>query len=186
LTVVGHSEWASESFDFVINATYAHHNSFCEWFGFPSRNFQFNLQELSIIELPNNFRIGVTIMDGSFPSVIPKGGTPYHLLAHVDKSQLIRESSYQSKPLLERVSAIESNWADILEASIGYLPILKQARYIKSLFVDRVVDTAALKTDARLTDITDHGFNCFSIFSAKVITCVSTANKLAEIISARL
>jgi hypothetical protein len=186
LTLSEGGQTKREIFDFVINATYAHYNTFCEWFGFQQRTFQFNLQELNIIELPRGLRIGVTIMDGVFPSMIPMGKTPYHLLAHVHASQLIRESSSHSKPLLGRVSAIESNWVGVLGASIEYLPILKEARYLKSLFVDRVVDAGASATDARLTDITDHGAGCFSIFAAKVITCVSTADKLAKMISGRL
>jgi glycine/D-amino acid oxidase-like deaminating enzyme len=175
-----------ETYDFVINATYAHYNTFCQWFDFPRRNFQFNLQELNIIELPQPSAVGVTIMDGVFPSMIPMGGTPYHLLAHVNASQLVRESSRHPQPLLSRLSAIESNWAGVLEASIDYLPILHRARYVKSLFVDRVVDADAAATDARLTDLTDHGSGCVSIFAAKVITCVSTAKKLAELIRRQL
>ncbi len=175
-----------ETFDFVINATYAHYNTFCDWFGFQPRTFQFNLQELNIIELPRGLQIGVTIMDGVFPSVIPMGKTPYHLLAHVNASQLMRESSSQLKPLLSRISAIESNWKGVLDASVEYLPVLKEARYVKSLFVDRVVDACVSDTDARMTEITDHGSGCFSIFAAKVITCVSTADKLEKIISRQL
>ena len=183
LTVMGRDDAQIESFDFVINATYAHYNSFCNWFGFPCRDLQFNLQELNIVELPDRIGIGATIMDGAFPSLIPMGGTPYHLLAHVNESQLIRESSRQLTPLLGRISVIESNWEGVLEASSEYLPVLRKARYIKSLFVDRVVDASASQTDARLTDITDHGSGCFSIFAAKLITCVSTADKLAALIS---
>ncbi len=175
-----------ETFDFIINATYAHYNTFCDWFGFQQRTFQFNLQELNIVELPRGLRIGVTIMDGVFPSIIPMGRTPYHLLAHVNASQLIRESSNHLKPLLSRVSAIESNWSGVLDASVEYLPVLKEARYVRSLFVDRVVDAGASETDARLTDITHHGSGCFSIFAAKIITCVSTADKLAEMIRSQL
>jgi hypothetical protein len=186
LTIVEEGKLRHETFDFIVNATYAHYNTFCKWFGFPLRDFQFNLQELNIVELSDDIRIGLTIMDGPFPSMIPMGGTPFHLLAHVNESQLVRECSRHSTPLLGRVSAIESNWSGILKASVEYFPILRKARYVKSLFVDRVVNATASKTDARLTDITDHGSGCFSIFAAKLITCVSTAEKIAEMILDRI
>lgn len=186
LTLSQGRQTRQETFDFVINATYARHNTFCDWFGFPQRSLQFNLQELNIIELPRKLRIGMTIMDGAFPSLIPMGRTGCHLLAHVNASQLVRESSCQSTPLLSRSLFVESNWAGVLEASVEYLPILKEARYLKSFFVDRVVETDAASTDARLTELTDHGSGCFSIFAAKIITCVSTASKLAEMISHQL
>ena len=182
LSIESEAEMQREKFDFVINATYAHYNTFCEWFGFQRREFQYNLQELDVIELPQGLRLGMTIMDGPFPSCIPMGRTLYHLLAHVNASQLVRESSRQATPLSERVSIIKSNWTGVLEASAEYLPILRKARHIKSLFVDRVVDAGAAGTDARLTEITNHGDGCFSIFAAKIITCVSTARNLSEMI----
>ena len=106
-----------ECFDFVINATYASYNTFCDWFGFETKLFQYNLQELNIVALPPGIRLGVTVMDGVFPSIIPMGRTNYHILAHVEASQLVRESSKHSKPLLNRVPSIQSNWDGVLQAS---------------------------------------------------------------------
>jgi glycine/D-amino acid oxidase-like deaminating enzyme len=177
LNGVGHRD-----FDFVVSAVYAHTNTFCDWFGFARRNFQFNLQELNIIELPPGLRLGITVMDGVYPSFLPFGRTPYHILAHVEASQLVRESSFEATPLLSRISAIESNWSGVLETCSQFLPVLKRARYVKSLFVDRVVDAGSAASDARITELTDHGSGCYSIFAAKVITCVSTAKKLAHMI----
>jgi glycine/D-amino acid oxidase-like deaminating enzyme len=63
---------------FVVNATYAYLNRFCGWLGFPGREFQFNLQELSVIALPGSPRVGITVQDGSYPSFIPLGRTSYY------------------------------------------------------------------------------------------------------------
>jgi len=186
LTLRANGKTKKESFDYVVNATYAYYNRFCEWFGFEKKLLQYNLQELNVVELPDNLRIGVTVMDGVYPSVIPMGRTRYHLLAHVNESQLVRESSQSPAPLLGRVPAIESNWSGVLKASAEYLPMLEKATYIRSLFVDRVVDARAHETDTRLTDLTDHGSGCYSIFAAKVITCVSTAEKLAGMVAHQL
>ena len=65
---------------------------------------------------------------------------------------------------------------------LKYIPILKDVKYVRSIFVDRVVDSSRLKDDARLTEIIDHGKGCYSVFAAKVITCVTTARKLAGMI----
>lgn len=180
LRVQSDSETLETAFDFVVNATYARTNQFSEWFGFPPKLCQFNLQELDVIELPLKRRVGITIQDGPFPSFIPIANSNRYLLAHVVQSQLVREISTQSTPLLNRVAYVESDWARILEVCSETLPILRKATLVKSIFVDRVVDAARLDDDSRLTELTDHGHGCWSVFSAKVITCVTTSRKLHE------
>lgn len=171
---------AERAFDFVINATYAYTNRFCGWLGFPPRSCQFNLQELDVVELPLERRIGVTVQDGNFPSIIPVANSRRYLMAHVVESQLVRKISTGGVPLLSRTPYIESNWKGVLEACAEYIPILRRATYVKSIFVDRVVDSNRLHDDSRVSEITDHGRGCWSIFSAKVITCATSAAKLHQ------
>ena len=166
-------------FDFVINAMYASYNRFCDWFGFEKRLFQFNLQELDVIELPVERKLGVTIQDGPFVSFLPLGHTNRYLLAHVTASQLIREICPGTVPLLNRVNYVESNWQQVKEVCSEYIPLLRKATYIRSLFVDRVVDATRLDEDARLTEITNHGSGCWSVFAAKIITCEAIGQKVA-------
>lgn len=180
LTVSDGRSVTEESFDFVINATYGNINRFCGWFGFAERECQFNLQELDVVELPLERRVGVTVQDGPFPSIIPMAHTNRYLMAHVIESQLIREISSERAPLLGRVGYIESNWDGVLKACAEYIPLLRKAVYVKSIFVDRVVDSARLGDDSRVTEVVEHGSGCWSVFSAKVITCVTTARRLHE------
>ena len=165
-------------FDFVINAMYANYNKFCQWFDLEPQHFQFNLQELDIIELPDVEKIGITIQDGPFPSFLPIGNTNRYLLAHVITSQLIREVSKGSIPLTQRLNYLESNWHSIQKSCQEYIPLLKKANYIKSIFVDRVVDATRMHDDARLTDIIDYKNGCWGIFAAKIITAEKTAKEL--------
>ncbi|MFN3453890.1 MAG: hypothetical protein ACK41T_02945, partial [Pseudobdellovibrio sp.] len=169
-----------EKFDHVINATYARYNQFCEWLGFEKREFQFNLQELCLLKIPTQRATGVTIMDGEYPSFLPYGDTGFVIFAHVIESQLSREISFQTRPLLNRSLALTSNWKKTLEASSEIVPILKKAEYQKSFFIDRVVDAKRAGDDARISEIVSHSSRCWSIFSAKIITSVSTAEKLSQ------
>lgn len=175
---------AARDFDYLVNATYANTNRFAAWLGFAARKLQFNLQELDVIELPLDRRVGVTVQDGNFPSFIPLAGTNRYLMAHVIESQLVREISAGTTPLLGRSNYVESNWSKVREVCAEYLPIVKKATYVKSIFVDRVVDSARLSDDSRVTEIVDHGKGCWSLFSAKVITCVSAAEDLAKRVAA--
>ena len=116
LTIAASDGTRTESYDFVINATYAHYNSFCQWFDFSAPQLPVQSAGTQYHRAaPAQRGSAVTIMDGVFPSMIPMGGTPYHLLAHVTASQLVRESSRHPQPLLSRLSAIESNWSGVLE-----------------------------------------------------------------------
>ena len=178
LVVETNGEIRELRFDFIINAMYANYNRFCDWFGFEKRLFQYNLQELDVIELPVKNRLGITVQDGPFPSFLPLGHTNRYLLAHVITSQLVREIRAGTVPLLNRVNYVESNWQQIREDCSEYIPLLKKATYIRSLFVDRVVDATRLDEDARLTEITSHGSGCWSVFAAKIITCEAIAQKV--------
>jgi hypothetical protein len=170
----------SEHFDHVINASYARYNQFCEWLDFEKRPFQFNLQELCLLKLPITRATGVTIMDGDYPSFLPYGTTGLVIFAHVTESQLVREVSLETSPLLNRTLSIQSNWAKALEVSSEILPILRRAEYQRSIFIDRVVDAKRSGDDGRVSEIVIHNDRCRSIFSAKIITSVSTAEKLAR------
>jgi hypothetical protein len=171
------------AFDVVVSAMYGYTNQFCGWFELKKQRYQYNLQELDVVEIPTlPRRIGITVQDGPFPSIIPIANTNRYLMAHVIASQLVREISDADIPLLHRATYVESNWSQVLEVCREYIPVLDKGRYIKSIFVDRVVDASRLQDDARLTDLIDHGDGCYSIFAAKVITCVTTARKLAELI----
>ena len=183
LQVASEGRTEALEFDFVVNVTYGSVNRFCGWFGFPKRDCQFNLQELDVVELPIRGRIGVTVQDGPFPSIIPVANSRRYLMAHVNESMLKREVSKGDVPLLRRAAYIESNWSNVLKVCAEYIPILRRATYIKSIFVDRVVDSSRSHDDARLSEITSHGRGCWSIFSAKVITCVTTAEKLGRLVA---
>jgi len=167
----------NSSFDIVIDCSYGKTNFFNSWLNIEPRLLQFNLQELAVIEIPKTEAFGATIMDGMFPSVLPYGFSNKYLFAHAELSQLIRKISNNSG-IFDEISQIKSNWANIKSESIKYLPILKKAIYHHSIFVERVVDYSNSKTDARISDLKYCGNNCWSIFSAKVITSVDVANKL--------
>ena len=122
----------------------------------------------------------MTIQDGPFPSFLPLGFSKNRcLFAHVEASQLIRNVSKSDARILSRVLYVESNWNNIREVSTKYVPLLNKAEYVKSIFVDRIVDASRMDTDARLTELTSHGSGCWSMFAAKIITCESMAKKIA-------
>ena len=131
-----------------------------------------------------NEPLGITIQDGPFPSFIPYGfSTNQFLFAHVEESQLIRDISTGSTPLLSRVLNVVSNWKGTRDAGREFLPILDRSEYLRSIFVDRVVDSTMSHSDARVSEITDYGNGCLSVFAAKIITCETTGRAVAASIT---
>jgi len=177
------SECAGETFqdrfDGLVNATYSNFNSFNKWFGFPRKKLQYELVELLELFVPNQEKIGLTIMDGEFSSVLPRGEKGTFTLGHVDASVLERKVGDDIDPVVMTSGNQRSNRDEILVRGIEDFPVLNNARIIGSLYVTRVVKSGVDDTDERPSEITNYGDNMFSIFGGKVLTCVNVAERVA-------
>lgn len=175
---------SSETFDYIINATYSNFNSFNKWFDFPRKKLQYEKMELLEIEIPGQDKIGLTIMDGEFSSVLPRGEKPNRFtLGHVDASVLERIISDDLDPVVMSSEDTKSNKTVIMERGIEDFPFLIRATVVKSLFVTRVVKPDVDDTDERPSEITDYGQGMYSIFGGKVITCAEIGKRVLEIIN---
>jgi len=175
-----------EEFDFIINATYSNFNSFNKWFGFPRKKLQYEKMELLEIEIPNQEKIGLTIMDGEFSSVLPRGNKGTFTLGHVKESVLKAVISDDLDVSVMTNEQTKSNREGIMREGIKDFPFLKNAKVVKSLFVTRVVKPNVEATDERPSEITDYGNGMYSIFGGKVITCVEIAKKIVQKIEEEL
>ena len=164
----------SDSFDVVINATYSNINKIISMLEMTNINLEYNLQELAIISFKKCKRIGVTIMDGNYPSILPFGNTNFHLFAHVVESQLIKENSKNNN--LFQKNYITTNFTNTINQSKKYIKLLDRAIYHKSIISCRVVNNN--KNDTRKSEIIKHTNNFYSIFGAKIITCIGSANNI--------
>ena len=75
-----------------------------------------------------------------------------------------------------------SKFKDFIKHGSLYLPLLKNAKYVGSFFVTRVVKMHKEKTDERLNEITKANKKIISILSGKWNTSVGLAKKLGKII----
>ncbi|MFA5856730.1 MAG: FAD-dependent oxidoreductase [Candidatus Pacearchaeota archaeon] len=171
-----------EEFDFVINATYSNFNKFNKIFGFPRKTLLYEIVELLELSIPNQPKIGLTIMDGEFSSVLPRGEKGTFTLGHVKESVLDAVTTDDIDTFAFTEANKKSNKENILKKGIEDFPFLKEASIIRSLFVTRVVKANVDATDERPSEITKYGNGIFSIFGGKVITCVNIAKKITEMI----
>lgn len=171
-----------EEFDYLVNATYSNFNRFNLWFGFPRKNLQYELVELLELAIPCSPKIGLTIMDGEFSSLLPRGEKGTFTLGHVDASILRRVSGSDIDPNDITSGQKQSNRVEILRRGASDFPFLAEAIVLGSLYVTRVVKANVDSTDERPSEITEYGNQVYSIFGGKVITCFDIAKKLRRLI----
>jgi hypothetical protein len=139
--------------------------------------------ELLELYIPNQKKIGLTIMDGEFSSVLPRGERGTFTLGHVEESVLKRIVSDDVDSFNITQENIKSNRQRIIQKGIEDYPFLKNAQVLKSLHVTRVVKPNVDDTDERPSEITEYGNGLYSIFGGKIITSVNIAKKITELIS---
>jgi len=171
------SDGSAVECDVVINASYAGLGEVEAVAGLAPSAYQYELCLMPILETRHHLPlVGVTIMDGPFCSMMPKGREAGRfILYHVERSVLQRTTA-ASCPAWEPVRGLVE--FDVIEACSDWFPILAQMRYRESWMTTRVVIPYHDDDDARPTTITDHGDAIYSVFSGKLTTCVKAARDL--------
>lgn len=171
-----------DTFDYVINATYAKYNNFSHWFNFPIKPVRIDLVEALIVKLPLP-RISIAIMDGPFTNLVPTSKDGEFTLVHIKESMLERYVPENGLPSNTRTNKTMVNVT--LEKSKEWIPILDKAEVLEVRYVHRAVNAYREYDDARPSDTTYHGFGCWSILGGKIVNSVTTAKEIANEIKKR-
>ena len=172
-----------ETFDYLVNTTYANLNLLAKWFRFPIKPLRFDAHEMLVLRIPIP-QICVTIIDGPFTSLMGMGMDNLFMLSHIHDS--VRRSLITEDGLPPKWGPLQSNRENMLRHARRYLPILDQAEFVESRYATRAVNAYAQDFDARPTVVTSHGFGCWSILGGKIITCVTNSREIAgEILAER-
>lgn len=164
-----------KGFKIIVNAAYSNLNTVNKILVLPTRKFRYDICNVPVIKLPKDLLgIGITIMDGDFYSILPYGRTPYHLFWSVQGSAIRSEGIYPHQAKSRKIA----NYRDDM-----YIPLLKHAKLIDVLRTTKILAYDVEYSDERKTDLINYGDGKYAILSAKINTCVSTARKLARIIS---
>jgi len=162
----------------VINTTYSSVNEVNKIFGFAGYNLKYELCELLLGELKNISNIGLTVMDGSFFSVMPfADGSLYSLSAvhftpidtSCEKAQNL-ESYIQD--YLNKETLCNSNRESIESLARSYLNQDIDFKYKASVFEVKPILASSEHDDARPTLITMHSKKPFyiSVLAGKIST----------------
>ena len=181
------------NYDFVVISNYASMNKILADYPQSQLEFQFEICEKPVVKLPSSFnRTSIVIMDGPFMCVDPFGNSNNFVLGNVEhaihsrntgKIPLIDE---KFKPLLNngviRNPSI-TNFDLFISAAKEFLPEIKDAEHIGSMYTIRVVPPHVDKTDERPTIIKKIDNHIVTVFSGKIPTCVNTANEISKMVN---
>ncbi|MAR99908.1 MAG: hypothetical protein CMH24_00860 [Nitrosomonadales bacterium] len=169
--------------DVVINATYGASNYLTEQLGImvPERLYEYTV--VPIIELDID-RIGITIMDGPFLTILPFGRTNKFLLYHVDLSVIDSEVntklnldwlSKETSPLRNKDKKEYFNM--MIEKCSSFIPALKKSKLIDFLEGPRMVLPRRDKSDERPSIITNTD-DYIEVFSGKIDHSIWVAEEI--------
>ncbi len=176
-------------YDKIIVATYSNNNFVLKNLGIKKLNeFKFELVEKILIKLPKKYsKKSFVVVDGNFVCVDPYLGTKFHLLSDVKLSKLEKtigkfpifknkNKRFLNKGIIKNIKI--SRFKKFINRSSSYLPFLKEAKYIGSMFVIRAIKKNKEKTDERTSNIQFHSKKIISVLSGKWNNCVYLAKNL--------
>jgi FAD dependent oxidoreductase len=172
-----------EEFDVVVNSTYVNVNYFTKALNLPEEKLLFEDVVIPFFLYPSN-KFGLTIMDGEFCSVMPKGSNQNEfLLYHVKYSVLDHCFGYSNQ--LNQNDNIEEYIRLIYEKSSEFYPFLKKVNNFGRWRTIRTVHEN--NSDARVTELFsfDELDNYFVILSGKISTCMQVALRLRHILEGK-
>lgn len=157
----------------VFNCTYSGLNQFGE--GFPATRSQLKheITEIALVRVPKPLEgLGVTVMDGPFFSVMPFPARGLHSLSHV---RYTPHEPWRDVPGVDPYVRLErddhaTRVDRMMRDAARYLPIIREAEHVESLFEVKTVLAKNESDDGRPILFETHGAlgSCHSILGGKI------------------
>lgn len=181
-----------QSYDEIVIATYAHMNSILPEDHNLRRKYKFEICEVPIISLPSKYQgNNIIVVYGPFMSTDHWGSTgyfamgDYHNMRHYTSTGYLPEIPKKYQGLINNGIIDDpdiSNFDEFLQLGKDYIPGVKNADHIGSLFTIRTILPDVEDTDARPTMV-NHSSGVTTIFGGKLATSVTTAEEVVDIIN---
>ena len=163
-------------YDFIINCSYSGINQVNKIAGVSTLKFKLQDVVIPIFEF-NHPKIGLTVMDGPFCSVMPKGFNKNQFLLYHAKYSILKETLDENITPLEDISF---NLDMIKKDSSKYFPFIKDVKFIDYWRTIRAIPITT--NDERLSRIITYPdkSNFITVFSGKITTCVKVAKQIKQ------
>lgn len=163
-----------DQFDFVVNCTYFDINDVSKLVNV--QEVKFKRQDVIIPIFRSNVQpTGLTVMDGPFCSVMPRGFNRSEFLLYHAKYSVIQETTM---PRLVVAENVEESVERILQESISFFPFLKNAEVLDFWRAYRAIPIN--NNDERLSEVITYleNPNIVTVFSGKVSTSIKIAKQI--------
>jgi glycine/D-amino acid oxidase-like deaminating enzyme len=125
---------------YVFNCAYSQINEMLSRSSLPKIPLKYELAELALIEMPPPLeKVAVTVMDGPFFSAFPFPSLGLHTLSHVTYTPHDAWTDQEGSAPRGSVMNRPTKAPFMLKDAQRYLPILKEAKYVRSLFETKTV-----------------------------------------------
>jgi len=178
----------ARKYDYVVIATYSVINTLL-----PSDSkkvYQFELCEKPVVKLPKKFqRKSIVILDGPFMCIDPFGETDLFLMGNVvqaiHRTKINKQFTIPSRylPLINKGlirNPSLTNFTKFIESGSIFIPELKNAVHVGSMYTVRTVLPYKDATDERPTLVNQVDKKMFTIFSGKIVSCVDAAKEVQK------
>lgn len=187
------AEYASlQSFAKIILCGYAYNNEFLADLPQYQRDYQFEVCEKLVVELPPVFaKTSIVVMDGPFFCIDPYSTTPYHVMGHVEHAVhersvgTVASVSASLRPLLNRgliKNPTPTHFDRFIASAVKFAPAMQAAKHIGSLYTIRTVLPHVDQTDERPTLVEQLDDRLIRVFSGKIGNCVEAAERVRELV----
>jgi hypothetical protein len=165
-----------DKYDFIINCSYSDINNINKTIG--AETLDFKLQDVIIpIFKYDSSKIGLTVMDGPFCSVMPKGNNLNTFLLYHAKYSILKETQEDTLILKKN---IKEDIENIIKDASDYFPFLNQSTFVDTWRAIRALPLTP--NDERLSRVTQSQIypKLITVFSGKITTCVEIAKEVTQ------
>lgn len=168
---------------YAINCTYSGLNQLAGDFPGIQAGLKQEITEMPLLQMPKSLAgLGITLMDGPFFSLMPFPARGLHSLSHVRYTPHL---NWQDQPGLDPYDKLQhyprqSRVGHMLRDVERYIPSVRGARYVESLFEVKTVLVMNENTDARPILFEKHtGLpGCYSVLGGKIDNLYDVLEKL--------
>jgi glycine/D-amino acid oxidase-like deaminating enzyme len=183
--VIVDSNDVERKYDFVVRATYGHDRIIISNVGTQAtRRYEFH--NTLVLDVDVNIpRIGMTIIDGDFLTVLPKANKTGHLI-YAPMPSVMRRYTGENYP-----HAWDTNDSDLIR--MRETEIIKRykewftndddVKVTNRLITVRAIDSDVKETDRRISQLNMRAENFIDVNSGKIDHCVEIATKVVAVIS---
>ena len=181
------SDGSTEEFDYIVQATYGTDRIDTPAEINPQRIYEFH-KTLTVevrCELAN---FGMTVIDGDFITVLPKGFGDSLLIYGPNPSVLEKSIGSQFPRSWEKIDTFDFNRAaeNIVGRFREWFPQIQEVEVVNLLTTVRSIQPNMQATDKRTSSVQEPAENFFTVWSGKIDHCIEIAEKINTAISQRV